>query len=76
MHLYIFISGKKVVFLALGVKIDLFIVTIITASPRAFQRCIGLGGVDKVLVRLEDYYSAEIAVWQPVLPSVCDTTYK
>jgi hypothetical protein len=36
-----------------------------TASPRAFQRCIGLGGVDKVLVRLEDYYSAEIAVWLP-----------
>jgi hypothetical protein len=45
------------------------ILTIITASPRAFQRCIGLGGVDKVLVRLEDYYSAETAVWQPVLPS-------
>jgi hypothetical protein len=45
------------------------IVTIMTASPRAFQRCIGLGGVDKVLVRLEDYYSAETAVWQPALPS-------
>ena len=47
------------------------IVTIMTASPRAFQRCIGLGGVDKVLhvVRLEDYYNAETAVWQPELPS-------
>jgi transcriptional regulator with GAF, ATPase, and Fis domain len=30
---------------------------------------IGLGGVDKVLVRLEDYYNAETAVWQPELPS-------
>ena len=28
----------------------------------------GLGGVDKVIVRLEDYYNAEIAGWQPVLP--------
>eukprot|EP01047_Picozoa_sp_COSAG01_P033679 COSAG01_NODE_2487_length_7592_cov_4.423328_14_plen_117_part_00 len=45
------------------------IVTIITASSRAFQRCIGLGGVDKVLTRLEGYYCAETAVWQPELPS-------
>eukprot|EP01047_Picozoa_sp_COSAG01_P116015 COSAG01_NODE_44683_length_416_cov_1.561514_1_plen_48_part_01 len=36
---------------------------------RAFQRCIGRGGVDKVLTRLEDYYCAETAVWQPVLQS-------
>lgn len=36
---------------------------------RAFQRCTGRGGVDKVLARLEDYYCAETAVWQPQLQS-------
>ena len=28
---------------------------------------LGRGGVDKVLTRLEGYYCAETAVWQPVL---------
>jgi hypothetical protein len=63
-RIYIFISGKKVPSLDARGQ-NRVIVTIITASPRAFQQCIGLGGVDKALVRLEDYYSAETAVWQP-----------
>jgi hypothetical protein len=73
-HTYI---HTYIIHLRYGLKWDLLdargqnrvIVTIMTASPRAFQRCIGLGGVDKVLVRLEDYFSAETTVWQLVLPS-------